>query len=201
MKEMLIGGVVVAAVGLSVFFAPDMNFGTMERVDPANGPLYSLTPAQVSEKLTKAPLPGSAGPFGTLDVKVTSRKEGVVRYEASGSHARISCKASVHDARSDAIQVLTSCDRAAADGAAAKLGVEITNNAFNELVHSTLQGRAYDRAKVEMQNSGAVMKNLPQMQRDALKMQSDFSKMEREIEQDQLDREDRAWLEGDVSDY
>lgn len=189
----------MAAVGLSVFFAPEMNLGTIERVDPANGPLYSLTPAQVSEKLVNAPLPSSAGPFGTLDVKVTSRKEGVVRYEASGAHARISRKASVLDARSDAIQVVTSCDRAApSDVAAANLGTQITQNWFTELVHSTLQGRAYDRAKVDMQNSGAVMKNLPQMQKDAMRMHSEISKMESEYRESAADLENRAWLERDA---
>lgn len=202
MKEMLIGGTVVAAVGLSVFFAPEMNFGTMERVDPANGPIYSLSPAEVSQKLTGAPIPSGAGPFGTLDVKVTSRKDGVVRYQASGSHARISCKASVLQARSDAIQVVTACDRAApSDGAAASVGTQITENAFNELVHSTLQGRAYDSAKVQMQNSGTVMKNLPQMQKDALKMHGEMNKMAQEMDEAYQDSADRAWLEGDVSDY
>lgn len=105
MKEMLVGGVVVAAVCLSGFFAPEMNLGPIERVDPANGPLYSMTPAQ---------------------------------------------------------------------------------------------GRAYDRAKVDMQNSGAVMKNLPQMQKDAMRMHSEISKMESEYRESAADLENRAWLESDA---
>lgn len=60
------------------------------------------------------------------------------------------------------------------------------------------QGRAHDRAKVEMQNSGAVMKNLPQMQKDAMRMHSEISKMESEYRESAADLENRAWLERDA---
>lgn len=52
-----------------------------------------------------------------------------------------------------------------------------------------------------MPNSGTVMRILPPMQKDALKMQSDMTKLEREFEQPKQDRTGRAWLEGDVTDY
>ena len=65
---------------------------------------------------------------------------------------------------------------APSDGAAAATGQQITGIAFAEYVASVLGKRAFDENKVRNASAGAVLHNLGDMQRDALKMQRDMHK-------------------------
>lgn len=69
---------------------------------------------------------------------------------------------------------------------------------FREFVDSTMQQRAYDQVKVHSQSAAAMLKNMPEMQAEALKMHGEMNKMIAEQEADSASETDRAWLEGEV---
>ncbi|WP_066553831.1 hypothetical protein [Croceicoccus bisphenolivorans] len=199
MKEIVLGGVAVFGVGLATFFAPPFKFGTFERLDTAHGPAYTLTTEQAVDRLlTAAPVKGQM-PFGNLDLTISKVSADKVRFAAEGAHARFGCTATVFQARRDAVQVKTACTGGGSpsDGAAAPAVDEMKEIGFRELVDSTMQKRPFDNAKVQMQNTGAMMRNLPQMQKDALKMSAETGRMQQEYEADREDAEMRRWLESD----
>ena len=87
------------------------------------------------------------------------------------------------------VNALSTVDQALADGEVARLEAmpvgegaaapatdDITEIGFAEFVASALGKRPFDDEKVNAQSAGAVFKNLPKMQRDALKMQRDVQK-------------------------
>jgi hypothetical protein len=101
------------------------------------------------------------------------------------------------------ITVGTKCSGgSASDGAAASAVEDLNNLAFAEFVDATLDRRPVDDQKIQMQSAGAMFKNLPKMQRDALKMQRDMQKGIDEA--DSASADDTAADEGDagsVADY
>lgn len=207
MKEMVIGGLAVVGVGLATYFAPPFTFGTTERVDPVHGPIYALATEDAVARLMAAKPVEGALPFGNLDLVTRKVGDDAVKFSASGAHARFSCLATVFQARSDAVQVKTTCTDGGSpsDGAAAPAVDAMKEIGFREFVDSTMQQRAYDQVKVQSQSAAAMMRNMPQMQADALKMHGEMNKMIAQQEADSADDAaesaadaDRAWLEGDV---
>lgn len=173
MREFVFGTILVASAGAGVYFVP---------LTGGDRPDYALSVAEAKQLLAKGDLRKGKAPFGTLEVLVTAPAQNVVRYEAGGTFAAIDCKAEL-TAVEGGVDVSTDCTRAAAgDGAAASVTEDLTNQSFAEYVASVLGKRPFDERKVAAQNAGAVLKNMPNMQRDALKMQREMSQQSREWE-------------------
>lgn len=197
MKEMVLGGLAVVGVGLATFYAPPFRFGTMERVDPAHGPIYGLsTDDAVAQLMAAKPAAGSR-PFG--DVEIVTRKVGddTVEFRAAGEKSRFSCTATAFDARSDAVQFRTACAEVAEQKSDFAMPVidEMRSIEFRELVDSTMQKRPYNFEKVQQQTAAAMLKQMPKMQQQ---IGDQMTKIATEMDQHVEEAEDRAWLEGEV---
>lgn len=168
MREVIFGTILVGAAGLGVYFLPAGTFGG------GSGPDYPLTVKEAKMLLANADLRKGKEPFGRLEVQITSPQANEVRWQAGGSMAAIDCNAKLTPVGDKGIDVTTACTHSGAgEGAAAATTNDITEIGFAEFVASALGRRPFDDAKVNAQASGAVFKNLGQMQRDALKMQHD----------------------------
>ena len=171
MREVVFGTILVAAAAAGVYFMPAGAFGG------GSGPDYPLTVKEAKMLLARADLREGKVPFGRLDVIVTSPQTNQVRYQADGSMAALDCLATLNPVGDKGIDVETSCTHSGAgEGAAAPATNDITEIGFAEFVASALGKRPFDDEKVNAQSAGAVFKNLPKMQRDALKMQRDVQK-------------------------
>lgn len=175
MREFVLGAVLVGAVGGGVYYVPSDWFS-----GSAAG--YPLTTRDAMARLAKADLRTGKEPFGTLEVQITKPQSNVLEYAASGSFAQISCRVELTPSGEARVTAATSCERTALDGAAASAAEDLTELAFAEYVDSVLDGRPFDEAKVRAQSAGAVLKNLPQMQKDALRMSREMGKMQQEWE-------------------
>lgn len=172
MREFVFGTILVASAGAGVYFVP---------LTGGDRPDYAMSVSEAKQLLAKADLRKGKAPFGTLEVLITAPSQNVVRYEAGGTFASLDCKAELNPVEGG-VDVSTSCDRAAADGAAASVAKDLTNQGFAEYVASVLGKRPFDEAKVSAQGAASVLKNMPNMQRDALKMQREMSQQSQEWE-------------------
>lgn len=172
MREFVFGTILVATAGAGAYFVP---------LTGGERPDYAMSVSEARQLLAKADLRKGKVPFGSLEVLVTAPSQNVVRYEAGGTFATLDCRAEM-TAVEGGIDVATSCDRAAADGAAASVAKDLTNQGFAEYVASVLGKRPFDEAKVSAQGAASVLKKMPDMQRDALKMQREMSQQSREWE-------------------
>jgi hypothetical protein len=195
MREVIFGTILVGAAGLGVYFLPAGTFGG------SSGPDYPLTVKEAKMLLAQADLREGKVPFGRLEVQVTSPQTNEVRWQAGGSMAAIDCSARLTPVGDKGVDVTTACTRSGVgDGAAAATSEDITELGFAEFVAAALGKRKFDDAKVNAQASGAVFKNLGQMQRDALKMQRD---VQQDIDSAEAanDADEAAGDDGDTSDY
>mgnify|MGYP001070009917 CR=1 FL=1 len=175
MREFILGTVLIGAVGGGVYYMPlDWFSGS------AAG--YPLTTREAMARLADADLRTGKAPFGTLEVQITKPQSNVLEYTGSGSFAQIKCRVELTPSGETHVTAATSCERAALDGAAASAANDLTDLAFAEYVDSVLDGRPFDDAKVGAQSAGAVLKNLPQMQKDALRMSREMGERQKEWE-------------------
>lgn len=198
MKEYVIGGLAVVGVGLSVFYAPPFKFGTLERIDMAQGPVFGMTVEEAASKLAQADTRRGKAPFYKHEISV-SRTGDIVTFAGSTSHAKVNCRAKVNDIGSGRVQIGTTCDHfAPSDGASAKLAREVQEMAFTELVDATLSGREYNEEQVRSKMAGIALKNLRSIQQEAAEMSIKMQENQIEAEVQQEDAEYRRWLEADV---
>ena len=175
MREFILGAVLVGAVGGGVYYMPfDWFSGS------AAG--YPLTTRDAMARLANADLRTGKPPFGSLEVQITKPQSNVLEYTGSGSFAQITCRVELSPSGDAHVTAATSCERTAIDGAAASAANDLTDLAFAEYVDSVLDGRPFDDAKFQAQSAGAVLKNLPQMQKDAMRMSREMGKMQQEWE-------------------
>ena len=173
MRELVFGTILVAAAGAGVYFMP------IGAAGGADG--YAMSVKDAKLLLGKADLRKGKQPFGGLDMMVTSPSDNVVAFTGSGSFAAIDCRATLKPHEDGGITAETKCSGgSASDGAASSAVGDLHDLAFAEFVDAALDQRPFDENKVQMQSAGAVLKNMPKMQKDALKMQRDISQMEAE---------------------
>lgn len=174
MRELVFGVILAGAAGLGVYFMP--------LKVPGDGAGYAMGVKDARLLLGKADLREGKLPFGRLDMTVTSPSENVVSFAGSGSFAAIDCRATLSPV-DGGVTVATDCNGgSASDGAASSAVDDMHDLAFAEFVDAALDQR--DEHKVQMQTTGAVMKNMPKMQKEALKMQRDMAEFQHEMEQD-----------------
>lgn len=170
MREVIFGTILVAAAGAGVYFMP--------LTAPGGGAGYAMSVKDAKLLLGKADLRVGKVPFGRLNMSVTSPSDNVVSFAGSGSHASMDCRVTLNPVEGG-ITADTNCTGgSASDGAAASTVQDLHNLAFAEFVDAALDRRAFDDNKVQMQNTGAVLKNMPKMQKDALEMQREMSQMQ-----------------------
>ncbi|OJW56635.1 MAG: hypothetical protein BGO57_12085 [Sphingomonadales bacterium 63-6] len=186
MREWVFGIILVGAAAAGVYFVPFRAGGG----DAA----YAMSMGDARKLLGAADLRRGQEPFGKLDVLVTSPSEDVVRYEAKGSFAALDCRAKFDPVGDNGINVTTSCKRNAMDGASAKATADMTDIAFAEYVASVLGQRPFNEGLVQAQTMGAVVKQMPAMQHEALKMQREMADLEaREAARSASGHSDADW--------
>lgn len=174
MRGLVFGTILVAAACAGVGYIAYASSG---------GADYALSVKEARHLLSSADRRKGKLPFGTLDVLVTAPSSNVVRYQASGPFASLDCSATFTPVEGEGVDVATACGRAALDGAGAPAASDITNIAFAEYVASALGERPFDEDMVRAKSAGAVLSNLPKMQRDALRMSREVSEMQQEVDQ------------------
>lgn len=177
MKEVILGGMAIAAVGGGVYYFPsDTGSGTS---------IYSMTEGDAITKLADAPIPVGYGPFPGGDIETMLPENGVVEWGVADSDGEALCRAEVSSEGKGKIRVTSYCNGGSSQMSAVNdVASELKNAEFREFVDAILTGRPYDRAKMRNASIGTVLTNMPKMQSDAARMQHEFSKMESEEEED-----------------
>jgi hypothetical protein len=179
MRDIIFGGLAIAAVGGGVYFIPmGSSDGAIE---------YNMAQGQVMAKLMALePEPGL--PFHGEDVSITVPADNIVEFVRESSGHTCRAQVDVVDAKRSSVSV--SCGSSASDGAAASTAAAISSLNFAELVHSSLQGRPYDKDKVSAQSSAAILSNLGAMRKDAEKMNEEINDMAEQVELEQPESSD-----------
>ncbi|AKM10450.1 hypothetical protein [Croceicoccus naphthovorans] len=147
MREMILGGAAVVAIGLAVFLAPPMTFGGGGEVAPVERP---LTLSEATDLLAQGDIRRGKAPFHDMRVSVTRVEDGVVAYRAEGADMTVNCRAMLKPTEHGALQVKTRCGRIAHDiGPGDERNRELGERAFRELVFATLGDRPYNDANLK----------------------------------------------------
>jgi hypothetical protein len=153
----------------------------MSSFDPA---VFPYSKDQVQSMLTEArtTLPRRDGP-GQIQIWSTGRTEkGVGLQMQYASWAPVlDCQAVITAIAPDKSRVVADCGSTSASGSAiARTQDELRAPMFDEHIQATLGKRAFNRATVDQKQAGAVFKNLPGMQHEALRSADEAQRMQAE---------------------
>lgn len=153
----------------------------MSKYDPT---IYPYSKEQVQTMLTEArtTLPRRDGP-GEIQIWSTGASDkGVGLQMRYASWAPIlDCQAVITPVAADKSRVVADCGSAATGGSAiAETQNQLRAPMFEEHIQSILNKRAFNRANVDQKEAGAVFKNLPAMQREALRNADQMQRMQAE---------------------
>jgi hypothetical protein len=134
----------------------------------------------------KTTLPRRDGP-GEIRIWSTGRyKDGVTLNMRYASWAPLlECKAVITEIAPDKTRVVPDCgtSSSAGDSAIAQTQDELRSPMFEEHIQATLNKRAFDRTRVDGAQAAAVLKNMPGMQREALRRSDEAQQMAAEAGQ------------------
>lgn len=175
MRELILGGLAVAAVGGGVFYGPDLFNGEVAGADGS----YAISESEAITRMMAANAPAGKPPFFDIAVEASNLGDGVIQWSGTGSHAAIKCQAKVSVANEGRINVTPSClSGGPSDGAAAGMSSDMVSLGFAEFVAAGLEQRPMDMRKWAAQSMGAVMKGLPSAKQQALAMDAAVAQME-----------------------
>ncbi len=174
MREIIIG-----LAGCGAVFGWFVSSGNMPKDN-----VYSFTLAQAQNRLASASTMKGDGPFGDNEITVSKPSANHVRWMAARPHSRAYCDATIETVEANKVRVTNTCfgGSDASDGVTAGNTEEIQKVKFNEFVDATMDGRAYDKKKIDAAVLAISAKNYPSMLKDALKMDMEMQKMTREHE-------------------
>jgi len=154
------------------------------------GNLYPMTPDEAYAKLLTAKLKpsGKTGPFYMLPITVSGDGSSTVRWKQAET-GLVLCEANVTAEGADKSRITAFCG-AGGEGAAAGMTQAMNRKALIELIDATLRGRPYDQQKA----MGSTAAGWPKDERqadaslggaatEALKMQRDIQKMQKEADE------------------
>ncbi|WP_284126485.1 hypothetical protein [Parerythrobacter aestuarii] len=185
MREILFGAAMVAGVGGAVYLSPG-----------AGHKVYAMTAQQAIAKVGAADRRYGKAPFYSMDVATRKTDERTLVFESQSSHAGHRCVVVFEEAGEGQVYAESSCGASQTSNAIAGTTLELTEIAFREFVASTLEGRAFNEDMVKAANAGAVLKNMPKMQQQALETQRQFEQMEADIDNGGYGSDDDGWGEG-----
>ena len=188
MKYLLLAGAFVGVIGYAWMSGGDPN-------------VYPLAQAEVYAKLREAPVQkGNSGMFGNLDSSVSGNGESKIYWNASGTFSSNHCEAEITPEGTTKSRIMAFCEGGgASDGAAAGMLMGMHRRALIEHIDAALNGRAFDKYKAK----GATAARWPSDARqpdgsygtmvgDALKMERDIHKMQRDLAKESQVREAQA---------
>lgn len=192
MRGLLFGGFLAAVGAAAFYFLPVGSLNT--------GPTYPVSVNDGVKMLSSARPPVGQPPFNSMEIVVSKPATNVVEYEMTEGFSGMKCRVELTSAGEARSYAKPSCQSGAAiSGGMAETADELTQVYFAEFVASTLEKRSFDDKLVKMQSAGTVMKNLPKMQKDALRMKREFDQMEADLEA--ADYADDGWGEETPRDW
>jgi len=176
MKYLLLAGAFLGVIGYAWMGSGDPN-------------VYGMSQAEAYQKLRAAPVAkGKGSPFGNLETSVSGDGDKKVYWNASGTFSSNHCEAEVTPEGSKS-RITAFCNGGgASDGAAAGMVSGMERRALIEHIDATLKGRAFDPRKANGETAARWPSDARQpdgsygtMVGDALKMEHDIRKMERDM--------------------
>ncbi len=176
MKQILLGGLGMAAVGTGIYnFSMDSNTG--ENV-------YEMSQSEALSVLSDTPLPIGYGPFSAGNVEAATAGNSVLEWSTDDPEDGLSCRAETSSEGTDQVRVKAYCQSEGdSTQSLANTMIEIKNLEFREFVDSTLTGRKYDKAKIDMAAMRITAVSIPKIANDAKKLTGEFTEAAIEAEE------------------
>lgn len=106
-------------------------------------------------------------------------------WQYSSTAPEVRCYAELEPVSESETRVTTVCGDGKTDSALQATTQQLSAVMFNEHIRSTLEGRPFDRSRVDSEQVGVVLKNMKGMQREALKTHDEMQALESEWRQGQ----------------
>ena len=192
MKYLLLAGAFLGVIGYAWMSSGDPN-------------VYPMSQADVYAKLRAAPVQkGNSGMFGNLDSSVSGNGESKIYWNASGTFSSNHCEAEITPEGATKSRIMAFCEGGgASDGAAAGMLMGMHRRALIEHIDAALNDRPFDKRLA----LGATAARWPSDARqpdgsygtmvgEALKMERDISKMQRDSAKEAQVRDAQATTVG-----
>ena len=193
MKYLLLAGAFLGVIGYAWMSSGDPN-------------VYPMAQADVYAKLTSAKIPADGhSAFGTLSYHASGNGDSKVFWNGSGgTFATSHCEAEITPEGASKSRINAFCSGGGAgEGAAAGMVSGMQRRALIEHIDSTLKGRAFDRRMAQGETAARWPSDARQpdgsygtMVGDALKMEHDIHKMERDLAKESQVRDSQATTTG-----